>query len=75
MSYVFISHSHADNVDVERLANEIRSKGFDVWVDLTNLHFGSNLKDIFPVIEGCSAFIVVMTPHSWASEWVQNERL
>ena len=74
MSHVFISYSKRNADYVNRLANYLQENGFDIWLDTSNLHDGvSWWQAIDQGIKDCTAFIVVMTPESAASKWVQKE--
>ena len=73
MSHIFISYSHKDTDYSHKLADHLREQGFDVWID-ARLDYGSTWpQEIQKQLDTCAAFIVVMSPRSYASEWVQNE--
>jgi hypothetical protein len=73
MSYVFISYSHADADYAHNLADKLQSNGFNVWID-ARLDYGSQWPhEIQTRLDACDAFILVMSPRSFASEWVQSE--
>ena len=73
MSHIFISYSHKDTDYSHKLADLLRDKGFEVWID-ARLDYGSTWpQEIQKQLDTCGAFIVVMSPRSYASEWVQNE--
>jgi len=73
MRHVFISYSHKDTNYAHRLADELQKKGIDVWID-ERLDYGSTWpQEIQKQLDSCSAFIVIMSPRSYESEWVQNE--
>lgn len=75
MSHIFISYSHAepDRSYTLKLVDELRRRGFAVWYDEQI----PNSSRWAQIIEGktreCAAFIVIMTPRSKESEWVENE--
>lgn len=74
MSYAFISYSTKNKPYTEKLAKHLQDKGFDVWVDWQGIEYGVRWWDaIVEGIKACGAFILVMTPESKASEWVQRE--
>lgn len=74
MSHVFISYSKQNSVYVRSLAEKLRDEGFDVWIDDRRLTAGSDWwPSIVSAIWQCSAFIVVLSPESDASRWVQRE--
>jgi len=52
---------------------EIRSQGFDVWID-DRIDYGDQWpKTIEAKLDGCGAFILIMTSDSHSSRWVDNE--
>ena len=73
MSHIFISYSHKDTVYAHGLAKTLYDDGFEVWID-ERLDYGSQWPlEIQKQLDSCGAFIVIMTPRSFASEWVQSE--
>lgn len=73
MSDVFISYSHKDKNFVHKLTSELIRRGFSVWVD-DRIDIGSRWPHVIQdSLDNCKAFIVVMSSHSYASDWVQNE--
>ncbi len=73
MSHVFISYSHKDMDYAYKLAKTLQAKGLDVWID-ARIDYGSQWPhEIQKQLDACGAFILVMTPRSFASEWVQSE--
>ena len=73
MSPIFISYSHSDAEYAHRLADTLQAEGFDVWID-ARIDYGSQWPyEIQKQLDACEAFILIMTPRSFASEWVQSE--
>lgn len=73
MSHIFISYSHKDTDYAHKLADALQNKGINVWID-ERLDYGSQWPhEIQKQLDTCSAFIVIMSPRSFASEWVQSE--
>jgi len=73
MKHIFISYSHKDTEYSHKLADLLREEGFEVWID-ARLDYGSTWpQEIQKQLDSCSAFIIVMTPRAYASDWVQNE--
>jgi Tol biopolymer transport system component len=71
--YVFISYSHLDGDYAHRLAKALEQKGHSVWID-ERIDFGTQWPRVIEEhVDACSAFIVIMTPRSKQSIWVQNE--
>ncbi len=74
MSYIFISYSRKDQGYAHKLAETLEKKGFSVWIDDRSMDYGDRWpKEIEKHVDGCGAFIVIMTPWSDQSKWVQNE--
>lgn len=73
MSYIFISYSHTDSGYAHKLAAALEHNGFLPWVD-DRIDYGSQWPRVIQEqLDGCAAFIVIMTPRAYASDWVQNE--
>ena len=73
MGHIFISYSHRDTNYAHGLANNLQNIGFDIWID-ERLDYGSQWPhEIQKQLDSCDAFIIIMTPRSFASEWVQSE--
>lgn len=74
MAHVFISYSKDDVAYVSRMVDELRRQGFDVWIDDRNLHSSEDWwQTIVLSIRSSAAMIVVLTPTSDTSDWVQRE--
>ncbi|HLO30493.1 MAG TPA: SUMF1/EgtB/PvdO family nonheme iron enzyme [Anaerolineales bacterium] len=76
MSQVFISYSRRDLSFVEGLAGDLKRAGLEVWFDLTGLEggerWGERLQD---AIRNSQYVIVVLSPDSVESQWVEREFL
>lgn len=73
MGHIFISYSHKDADYAHRFAETLQASGFGVWID-ERLDYGSQWPhEIQKQLDACDAFIIIMTPRSFASEWVQSE--
>lgn len=73
MSHIFISYSRKDQIYARQLADELLRRGFDVWID-DKIDYGDRWQRvIFKAIDDCAAIIVLMTPDSAESEWVERE--
>ena len=74
MTQVFIFYSRKDLDFVERLAKDLKDSGLDVWYDLSGLeigmHWGMEIQD---AILKSKYLIVVLSPNSIVSEWVERE--
>ena len=76
MSHIFISYSK-ENIDFVRyLRALLEREGFAVWVDEARLSPSARWwKSIEQNIDGCGAFVVVMSPDAAESDWVEREIL
>lgn len=73
MPHVFISYSRKDETYARAIADQLLARGFDVWLD-DRIDYGDNWElAIFKAIDGCAAFVVIMSPNSYASMWVRRE--
>jgi hypothetical protein len=74
MQNIFISYSRKDMEFVRKLAGDLEQAGFDVWWDITDLRGGDDwVRSLPAAIEASQFFIIVLTPNSIESEWVQKE--
>ena len=71
----FVSYSSSDRSAAERLANALRERGLDVWIDSLQILPGDSLvQKIFEEgLKDCWVFIVLLSPRSVMSEWVKHE--
>jgi formylglycine-generating enzyme required for sulfatase activity len=73
MAHIFISYSHKDTEYAHALAKHLQGMGFDIWID-ERLDYGSQWPhELQKQLDTCSAFILIMSPRSYTSEWVQSE--
>jgi formylglycine-generating enzyme required for sulfatase activity len=73
MSHVFISYSRKNSDYARKLADRLLTLGFDVWID-DRIDYGEDWwRAIVRAIKACSAFVVLMSPDSGESRWVQRE--
>lgn len=71
---IFVSHSHKDNVWCDKFVEGLNEYNVDIWYDKQGLKAGARwVKTIEQELESRDIFIVVITPNSWQSEWVQDE--
>jgi hypothetical protein len=74
MQQIFISYSRKDINFVRKLAGDLEKAGYDVWWDLTDLRGGDDWVRVIPAaIESSAFFLVVLSPHAVASDWVRKE--
>jgi len=76
MPQVFLSYSRKDLEFVEKLAGDLKKSGFEVWYDLSGLAGGAHWRrEIEAAIKNSQYIVVVLSPDSVESEWVEREFL
>ena len=76
MAHLFISYSKQDIDFVRYLRALLEAEDFAVWLDEARLTPSTRWwKDIERNIDSCGAFIVVMSPDAYNSDWVEREIL
>jgi hypothetical protein len=71
---VFVSHSSADGATAERVAKGLQAMGYGGWYAEWELKPGDSIVErIQKALSACDVLIVVLSPRSVASEWVQRE--
>lgn len=76
MTQVFISYSRKDLAFVKKLAADLQAAGLDVWYDLSGLEGGQRWRiEIEKAIRASQYVLVVLSPDSTISEWVEREYL
>jgi peptide/nickel transport system substrate-binding protein len=74
MHTVFVSHSHQDNALCDAFVEALRARGVDVWYDRSDLQVGHFLSTaIQQELQARTVFILLATPASIASYWVETE--
>jgi WD40 repeat protein len=74
MADLFFSYSRADSEYVVRLADDLRERGKEVWIDTEGLTDA----EVFPqalrsAIEGADVFVAIISPESVSSRFCQTE--
>lgn len=70
----FISYSRVDKEFALRLAKELRSSGYPVWLDQLDIPTGSRWDDeVEKALQECSIFMIILTPGSITSMNVKDE--
>jgi hypothetical protein len=76
MTHIFISYSSSDIIFVRYFKGLLENEGFLVWIDEAEIVSGDRWwPTIERQIEACAAFLVIMSPDSKSSEWVEREIL
>ena len=70
----FISYSRANSDFAVRLAKNLKSAGYNVWLDQLDIPTGARWDDeIEMALEACTTFIVILSPDSIRSQNVKDE--
>jgi len=76
LATLFISYSRKDSEFAHRLAGDLRTARYSVWVDVGGLRGGQEwVREIDKAIRTCDAFVLVISPDSMTSKWVSKETL
>lgn len=76
MAHIFISYSKQDIDFTRYLRTLLEAEGYAVWVDEARLTPSARWwKAIEQNIITCSAFVIVMSPNAYESDWVEREIL
>jgi TIR domain/LGFP repeat len=76
VTQVFISYSRKDLTFAEQLASDLRTAGFEVWYDFSRLEGGQRWRiEIQNAIKNSQFVIIILSPDSVESEWVEREFL
>ncbi len=71
---VFVSHSNKDVDWCSAFVNALQAADIDAWYDRGGLHAGMQwITTIARELEARDVFLLIITPQSWAAEWVQRE--
>jgi len=71
---IFISYSRRDKAVADYIGAELRNRGADVFIDYQKLIGGENfIRRLGREIEACNVFVLLLSPCSVASKWVQAE--
>lgn len=76
MMKIFISYSRKDIAFIEKLSADLKIAGIEAWYDLTGLGGGAHWsREIEKAIKASEYVLVVLSPDSVASNWVEEEIL
>jgi WD40 repeat protein len=74
MTRIFISYSRRDKAVADYIGAELRNRGTDVFIDYQKLIGGENfIGRLGREIEARDFFVLLLSPRSVASKWVQAE--
>jgi hypothetical protein len=72
--HTFISYSRVNKEFAVKLARELKSAGFPIWLDLLDIPAGARWDDeIEKALSECGIFMMILTPASIASENAKDE--
>ncbi|MEO8358364.1 MAG: TIR domain-containing protein [Chloroflexota bacterium] len=70
----FISYSRTNSAFAVRLAKDLKSAGYDVWLDQLDIATGTRWDDEIEIaLEACTTFMIVLSPESMQSQNVKDE--
>ena len=71
---LFISHSSQDKLFANRLYDDLQANGVNCWLAENDLKIGERFRDrIDEAIHLHDKLLVILSSHSVASQWVENE--
>ena len=71
---IFVSHAHQDATLAHKLANDLRDRGWRVWIVPESIQPGEKwVEAINRGLEECGIFIPLLTPAMVASRWAMRE--
>ncbi|KAA3655702.1 MAG: TIR domain-containing protein [Chloroflexi bacterium] len=74
LNQIFISHAHQDAEFAHKLADDLKVRGFDIWIAPDSIQPGEKwVAAISRGLDESGIFIVVLTPDAVNSRWVKGE--
>jgi hypothetical protein len=74
MSHVFVSYSRKDSEPVDHIVARLEGENFKVWIDREEIKGGELWrKAIVEAVDNAYAFVLMVSPHSVASDNVRKE--
>jgi hypothetical protein len=74
MPNIFISYARRDRAEAERIVSELRKANLSGWMDASDLATGSSIaSEVRNALNHASAVLVLLSPASLHSQWVQFE--
>lgn len=74
MAKLMISHRAVDNAEAERLANDLKQAGHDVWLDLWDIKIGDSIVDKMDQALGQAQYVIFCLSASGVhSPWIGRE--
>ncbi len=76
MSHIFISYSHNDAEYAQKFAHALKDRTIAYWMDDHSIETGDRwVQEVLSALTSSAAIVVIMTPESDKSEWVNREIL
>jgi hypothetical protein len=69
---VFVSYASTDRAFAERLVNDLKGAGAEVWWDVSGIDEGDFLDKINEALQHCQWLVFVLTPYALESKWVKK---
>lgn len=73
MPRIFVSHSSDDAAFANRLSNDLRTHGADVWLDSSHMASGDFIAHINQALQQRDVVILALSPAAIRSNWVAQE--
>src|SRR4051812_14840792 len=74
MANVFISHRKADDAEAERLADEVRRAGHDVWLDVWEIGIGDSIVSrMNEGLTGAAYLVLCYSSSGVLAPWIGSE--
>ncbi len=74
MSHIFISYSRRNIETVDKFVNTLAQTGMDIWLDREDIKAGDSWRvQIVEAVDGCDAFVLMLSKESAASVNVHKE--
>jgi TIR domain len=70
---VFISYKRVDLTFALRLYEDLRAKGFTVWIDKRDIHAGNWDEQVEQALKDSAVMLLIVTPESMISQNVKDE--
>jgi hypothetical protein len=74
MANVFISHRRTDDAEAERLADEVRRAGHEVWLDVWEIGIGDSIiQRMNEGLTGASYLLLCYSSSDVLAPWISSE--
>lgn len=74
MAHIFLSYSREDTATMQRVRDDLRAQGLDVWTDERMIPGDPSWQDtIETAIDEAGCLVVILSPNAKKSRWVREE--